>query len=98
MSKQILNKNGFLVGVVLALLLLAGCRGSQAQSNEAQTTPVPLGIDCHLAYRSSVTVGIEREETVSFSTTDDNQTVVFPQLQFQAQYWASAEQWTERAL
>ena len=98
MSRQILNKIGFLSGVVLVLLMLAGCRGSQAQSNEAQAAPVPLSIDCHLAYRSSVTVGIEREETISFSATDDSQTVTFPQLQFQAQYWAGAEQWAERAL
>ena len=82
MSKQILNKSGFLSGLVLVLLMLGGCRGTQAQSNEAQTTPVPLSIDCHLAYRSSVTVGIEREETVSFSATDDSQTVAFPNSNF----------------
>jgi hypothetical protein len=91
MSKQILNKSWFLAGLVPVLLILGSCSGTQ-------TTPVPLNIDCHLAYRSSVTMGIEREETLSFSATDDSQTVAFSQLQFQAQYWAGAEQWAERAL
>jgi hypothetical protein len=51
-----------------------------------------------VAYRSSVTVGIEREETLTFSANDDTQTLTFPQLKFQAQYGAGIEPWAERSL
>jgi len=98
MSKQFLNKSWFLAGLVLVLLVLVSCNGTPAQSNEAQTMLVPPGIDCHLAYRSSVTVGIEREEIVTFSIKDEARTVTFPQLQFQAQYWGGVEKWEEYAL
>src|SRR5262245_3335626 len=84
--------------LALILLTLAGCNWTQTQANQTQDTPVPVSIDCHLAYRSSVTVGIEREETLSFSTGDDTQTVTFPQLKFQAKFWAGASPPGERAL
>lgn len=98
MSKQILNRPWLLAWLGLILLVLIGCNETQAQATDTPAASVPLSIDCHLAYRSSVTIGIEREETVSFSATDDSQKVTFSQLQFQAQYWAGAEQWAERAL
>lgn len=98
MSKRISNKSWLLAGLGLAWFMLVSCQGTQAQSNQTQTTVVPLSIDCHLAYRSSVTVGIEREETLSFAAATDSQTVTFSQLQFQAQYWAGVEPWEERAL
>ena len=98
MRKRTLIQPWLLPGLAFLLLTLAACQQTQAQSHEAQATPVPLAIDCHLAYRSSVTVGIEREETVSFTASDANETVSFPQLKFQAQYSAGQESWAERAL
>lgn len=96
MRKQPLNNAWLLLGLVW--LTLAACSQTQAQSNQAQATPIPLSLECYVAYRSSVTVGIEREETLTFSAADDTQVLTFSQLKFQAQYGAGAEPWAERSL
>ena len=73
-------------------LLLAACQG-------AGETAVPraASITCHTAYRSGVSVPIEREESVTFSDEDSQHTLDYADLAFYAQY-SSGESDHERAL
>jgi hypothetical protein len=98
MSKQHLIKGWLFLLLCLGLLSLASCSWARAKINDPQAAPVSLSLDCHIAYRSSVTVGIEREETISFAAANTNQTIAFPELEFYAQYWAGLEEWEERGL
>ncbi len=43
-------------------------------------------IECHAAYRASVTVPIEREETITFTDSDAQQSISFADLDWHAQY------------
>jgi hypothetical protein len=73
-------------------LLLAACQGAGPTG-----VPPAAAITCHAAYRSSVTVGIEREEAVTFSGEDAEQALAFDDLEFHAAY-SSGEMDNERAL
>ncbi len=48
---------------------------------------VPLTIECHTAYRSSVAVGIEREQTLELSSAENAKTVDHGDLRFGATYF-----------
>lgn len=70
-----------LVGILMAGLLLAACGGG-----EADVAPLAESIVCTAAYRSSTTVGIEQEETFTFTDTDDEQSATFGEMMFHAAY------------
>ncbi|MCA9943897.1 MAG: hypothetical protein KC449_10470 [Anaerolineales bacterium] len=77
---------------ILVGLLLIACRNSgEAVVPKAET------IACTTAYRSSVEMGIEQEETLIFTDTDDEQVVVFADMVFHAAYSAGLAD-NERAL
>lgn len=64
------------------VLVLAACGGGTE-------TAVPAKADqivCTAAYRSSVEVGIEREETLTFTDADDEQSIAFADMTFHAAY------------
>jgi hypothetical protein len=82
---------------LLVLLCLAGCSQGLTQASQIEGTPVPLNIDCHTAYRSSVTVEIEREELISVSA-DSDQVTAFGDLEFHLQYTDGSEAWEGRTL
>ncbi|MBK8900585.1 MAG: hypothetical protein IPM53_05335 [Anaerolineaceae bacterium] len=67
--------------LILVGLLLAACGGGE--------TAVPAKAEqivCTAAYRSSTEVGIEREETLTFTDADDEQSVAFADMTFHATY------------
>jgi hypothetical protein len=72
--------------LLFALIALSGCSAILTRSARPSGTPVPLTIDCTVAYRSSVTVGIEREEVLTLPDDGSQQTIVFEDLVFHAQY------------
>ena len=68
------------------VLVLAACGGGTE-------TTVPAKADqivCTAAYRSSVEVGIEREETLTFTDADDEQSIAFADMTFHAAYRTGA--------
>ena len=83
------------VTLVLAILILfAGC---DDDSSTGEAPANVAGIVCHTAYRTSVTVPIEREETITFTDSDAQQSIVFNDLDWHAQY-STGELDGERAL
>lgn len=86
----------FTLFVILSLIALA-CGGESgpdqnavAESDPDQNTDgeiVPLTIECHTAYHSSVTVRIEFEQTVEISSAENVQTVDHGDLRFGANYF-----------
>ena len=70
-------------GMVLVLAACGG-RGETAVPAKAQQ------ITCTAAYRRSVQVGIEREETLTFTDADAEQSVAFADLIFHAAYHTGA--------
>ena len=74
------------VGLVL---LMTACSGS---GSETAVSPPPKAdeIVCTVAYRSDVTQGIEREETLRFNDVDDEQSVAFAEMVFNAAYRTGA--------
>lgn len=81
--------------LILAILgLVTGC------TNDASTGEAPAKasvIVCHAAYRASVTGPIEREETITFTDSDAQQSISFADLNWHAQY-GTGELDGERAL
>jgi hypothetical protein len=73
-----MRKLWFLVGLVW---ILAACGGETAVS-KAET------ISCTAAYRSSVQVGIEQEETLTFTEANAEQSASFTDMTFHAAYSA----------
>lgn len=78
--------------LILFGLLLAACSGG----GEVAATKAEM-IRCTAAYRASVEQGIEREETVTFTDSDAEQTVAFADMVFHAAY-SAGERDNERAL
>jgi len=78
--------------VLLFVLMLVAC-------SSAETAPPAKAsaIVCTAAYRSSVSAPIEREETLSFSDADAEQSLTFTDLVFHAAY-TTGENDNERAL
>ena len=70
--------------LILAILgLVAGCtNGSSSGEVLAKTGEIV----CHAAYRASVTVPIEREETITFTDSDAQQSINFADLDWHAKY------------
>ena len=69
-------------------------------TNDSSTGEAPAKagkIVCHAAYRASVTVPIEREETITFTDSDAQQSISFADLDWHAQY-GTGELDGERAL
>ena len=75
-------------------LVLAACTTSASPSPETAAHT----IDCLVAYRPSVSVGFEREETVSLSAATPAQTLSFTDLVFHAQYWPGNQPPNEHGL
>lgn len=71
------------IWILLLGLLLAACGGG-----ETDVAPKAEQIVCTAAYRSSVEVGIEREETLTFTDADAEQSVAFAEMTFHAAYRA----------
>lgn len=69
------------VWILLLGLLLAACGGG----GETAVSP-PNSIVCTAAYRSSVDVGIEQEETFTFTDVDDELWATFGEMMFHAAY------------
>ena len=73
-------------------LLLIACSGE-----EATIAPKADTITCTAAYRADVTQPIEREESITFSDSDDEQSVSFADMVFHAAY-STGNADNERAL
>ncbi len=73
-----MRNNGILL---ILVLLLAACGGG-----ETAVAPKAEQITCTAAYRSSVEVGIEQEETFTFTDTDDELWATFGEMMFHAAY------------
>lgn len=87
--------------LLLAVLALFGCSSAQPappatpQAGDEQAAAA-LAIDCHVAYRSSVTLDIERSGDLPLTKDEGERTVTFNDLEFFAQYWD--EEFESRAL
>ena len=68
--------------LVLLIVLLSACGSAEASAPKAET------ISCTAAYRATVEQGIEREEAISFSNTDAEQSIAFADMVFHAAYSA----------
>lgn len=66
------------------VLVLAAC----GNGGETAVPPKAQQIICTAAYRSSVEVGIEREETLTFTDGDAEQSAAFADMVFHAAYSA----------
>ncbi len=72
---------------ILIGLLLVACGGTNG-AETAVSPPKASSITCTAAYRSSVQVGIEREEMITFTDADNEQSVAFADMVFHAAYSA----------
>lgn len=79
--------------LVLIGLLLVACGGTAGTETAAKSST----ITCTIAYRSSVERGIEREENITFTDSDAEQSVTFADMVFHAVY-STGEEDNERAL
>lgn len=68
--------------LILLIVLLSACGSVDVTVPKAET------ISCTAAYRASVEQGIEREETISFSNADSEQSFAFAEMTFHAAYSA----------
>ncbi len=75
------------------VLVLAACGNRE----ETAVPPKAEQIVCTAAYRSSVEVGIEREETLTFTDADDEQSIAFADMTFHVAYRTGAAD-NERSL
>lgn len=69
------------LGILIVALTLTACGGTAATETAKAET-----ITCTAAYRSSVEVGIEQEETFTFTNSDDELWATFGELMFHAAY------------
>ncbi|MEZ4644543.1 MAG: hypothetical protein R3E31_17720 [Chloroflexota bacterium] len=76
-----MQKIADLLGILMVGLLLAACGGGGETA-----VSIADSIVCTVAYRSSVEVGIEREETLTFTDADAEQAVAFTAMTFHAAY------------
>jgi len=76
---------------MVVTILLCGCGGTTGSDPKAKL------ITCHTAYRSSPGREIEREDSLIFSSADEQQKLSYENLVFLAQY-SSGEIDQERAL
>lgn len=72
---------------ICVLLGLPGCAPTPGQQAPTVEPALLQAIECHSAYRTSVTVPVEREETVMLTSTADEQNITFADLVFHARYW-----------
>ncbi len=78
----------WLVPLVAFLSLMAlACGGDSGPDQSPAGEIVPLTIECHTAYRSSVTVEIEHEQTLVLSSTESTKSAEFEDLRFRATYF-----------
>ena len=73
--------------LICTLLGLAGCGPTLTQQAPSEEAATLQAIDCHTAYRQSVTVPPEREETLTLTSTSGEQNIAFADLVFHAHYW-----------
>lgn len=82
-------------GAVLLVVVLACVESEPDDGPVAGSDPdqisasevVPLTVECHTAYRPSVTVGITLEQTLELSSTEDTKSVDLGDLRFGAIYF-----------
>ncbi|MBE2224558.1 MAG: hypothetical protein IAF02_23670 [Anaerolineae bacterium] len=79
------------------ILLLFGLLLAACSSGEMAASPKADTITCTAAYRADVTQPIEREESITFSDSDDEQSVAFTDMVFHAAY-STGKADNERAL
>ena len=80
---------------VLLVVALACGESGPDESSVANTGPdqssvgevVPLAVECHTAYRPSVTARIELEQTLNLSSTENTKSVDLGDLRFEAIYF-----------
>lgn len=83
---------GTLIAGVIYLLPLLGVSyftwfsSADYQVVESANKTVPLNIDCHTAYRSSVTVPVQKKERMTLTSTKDKKTIRMGDLDFHTQY------------
>jgi hypothetical protein len=85
-----------LLTIVLTVLSLASC-GDQSSPADAQSPGRASQIVCNTAYRSSAGGRIEREDSLTFSDSDSQQSLSYGELEFYGSYDAG-EQDRERGL
>ena len=81
----------WILGGLWSLFLLAACSGTSTPAPKAET------ITCTVAYRADAIEAIEREETITFTDSDDEQSAAFADMMFHAAY-STGETDNERAL
>jgi hypothetical protein len=70
------------------LVVALACGESDPDSDQISVGElVPLAVECHTAYRSSVTVGIELEQTLELSSIEKTQSADLGDLRFSAIYF-----------
>ena len=70
--------------IILLVFLLVACGGAEAEA----VAPKAETIVCTVAYRPSVSQPIEREEMITFTDNDAEQTIAFDEMTFHAAYSA----------
>ncbi len=69
------------------LLSLAGCDPATEPQAPTEEAAALQAIECHTAYRHSVTVPPEREATLTLTSTTREQQITFSDLVLHARYW-----------
>jgi hypothetical protein len=81
----------WILGGLWSLFLLVACSGTPTTAPKAET------ITCTVAYRADITGSIEQEEAITFTDSDDEQSVAFADMMFHAAY-STGEADNERTL
>jgi hypothetical protein len=74
------------VAFFLMMLLLSSCDGLSGARGTEEAPLVPVNIACSAAYRSSVTVPIESENSAALSDENREAVIPYPDLAFRASY------------
>ena len=81
---------------VSAIFVLLAC--GEENEQPAAGTATALAIECHAAYRSSVTTAIEREETFMLSSAEPDAKIAFADLELSAVYFSGERSGESRSL
>jgi hypothetical protein len=82
---------GIWLGLIASVLLVVALACGESEPDDSQSVSageiVPLSVECHTAYRSSVTVGIELEQTLELSSAENRQSIDLRDLRFAGIYF-----------